>query len=130
MTRPTEGEIRAEPAGRRLDAWVAEYVTSWKAQRVMCDFNGIPWPDEVPHYSTDPAACAELKRHLWESGVFASIECETRIGTTLGPFVCVVLVPRNGDMDKLISSNEDIATDPIAAECVAWCRAALIAAKE
>lgn len=161
MTRPTEGEIRAEPAGRRLDAWVHMHVMGknaiWVAEEesviekndkspfgFTCNFGGAvftadrewlvnDWYDpdsdrEVPHYSADPTAYAELKRHLYASGEFARIECETCIGTTVGPFVCVVLVPRDGDMDKLISSNEDIATDPIAAECVAWCRAALIAA--
>lgn len=29
MNRPTPEEVRAEPAGRRLDAWVAEYVIKW-----------------------------------------------------------------------------------------------------
>lgn len=29
MELPTEAEVRAEPAGRRLDAWVAEIVMGW-----------------------------------------------------------------------------------------------------
>jgi|SRR6185503_70753 len=38
-TLPTEAEIRAMPAGRRLDAWVAEHVMGW----VVKDESSLYW---------------------------------------------------------------------------------------
>lgn len=73
-TRPTADEIRNEPAGRRLDVWVATLVMG-QTRSGECPL-GAPdcpgkytpqasrWPC-LPPYSTDIAAAWEVVLHLW-----------------------------------------------------------------
>lgn len=173
MTLPTADDVRSEPAGRRLDAWVAYHWFGWRwypdKRRGMYSFQpptvpksnelqigvwtqypwgpdvyGPPidgWPDKskwyddwdtsgrrwldhyhiesgFPRVSTDPAACAELRRHLWVSGRTYDVQVERKS-------VVATLWDEN-DMDVL-HHKEPIGTDPIAAECAAWAKVALLA---
>lgn len=147
-TRPTAAGVRAEPAGRRLDLWVLTVVYGYRfvpagewrpipaEQRDRSHWappEGKYWPhydagiDEsgyhvghpVPRYSTDPAACAELKRHLWAGGRYN--ECRVEVSRS---WVSVQLYPAEGDY---FIKEEPTGTDPVAAECLAWCRVALLA---
>lgn len=56
----TRDEILSEPAGPRLDAWVAEHVMGWTPTGLAKDFNGVPFPEPIPNYSTDIAAAWEV----------------------------------------------------------------------
>lgn len=138
MIRPTIDEVRAEPAGRRLDAWVAEMM-GWTEVKDRLWFDddrghkvvetdgyrpGSTVLDDVPHYSTCPAACAaacaELRRHLWVSGQVVLMRTTYHDGK-----VAVAAIVANGPGGEHV---EPIGIDPIVAECVAWCKVALIAA--
>ncbi len=121
MTRPTVDEVRAEPAGRRLDAWCEwlvfgheiELLSSWW----VCGSHGRIPPER---YSTDPAACAELRRHViadkrWQYVNVQHYRDRVVVGTVPEP-----------DVESWVEVEER-GTDPIAAECVAWCKVALLA---
>lgn len=63
-TRPTRAEILAEPPGRRLDGWVAEYVTKWAPSGMTLDMAGTPFPESLPEYSRDIAAAWGVVEYL------------------------------------------------------------------
>lgn len=84
----TRAEILALPAGRELDALVAEKVMGY-AGRVKWYGKGLPsacpvvdgaFPSAVPHYSTDPAADYAVFAHVREiwhaNGLLYSFFCE------------------------------------------------------
>ena len=124
MTRPTRDAVRAEPAGRRLDGWLHESmgkVVNWRYGHPFSDEVGLLGWNMVPAYSTDPAACAELRRHViadkrWQ---FAQVRLYAN-------HAAIALVP-DPDVESWVEVEER-GTDPIAAECVAWCKVALLAA--
>lgn len=58
--KPTRDEILAEPAGPRLNQWVAEYVTHWQPSGLARDMNGNPFPEPIPDYSGEIAASWEV----------------------------------------------------------------------
>jgi hypothetical protein len=137
MTRPTIEEVRAEPAGRRLNAWVECLVFGNELYRSRTsDYWLVQTIDAKNHrpvrvFSADPAACAELRRHLWASGLWLG-----KMGYGLNRVV-VELFGHDEHPDVPITETpyfvprtahaEPIGTDPIAAECVAWCKVALLA---
>ena len=129
MNRPSADDVRREPAGRQLDAWVAEYACGWSEVRGEYPFDqepdfrwrGVPpgWklPTPIPHYSTDPAASAELRRHLWASGRYDKIAVEYRTDR-------VRVFPTRNSMGPLV--DEPVTGDPVAAEMLAWAKAAVL----
>lgn len=74
--KPTREQILSEPAGPRLDAWVAEFVTKWEPTGLSRDMTGKPFPEPMPRYSQDIAAAIAVAEHLtgvvieqwWEDG--------------------------------------------------------------
>lgn len=139
MLNPTAESIRAMTAGPEMDALVAEHVMGCREKRrsnkrggwlydlvVPGDVNcvdfiepGACW-SACPRYSTDPAANAELKRHLWAKGVLAwSLSA-----------LCGAVILSITTVSVSTSHTEPIVTDPIAAEMLCWCKAALLAAIE
>lgn len=72
MFELTREMVLAEPAGARLDSLVAEHVTGWKPLGLAKDFDGNPFPESVPAYSTDIAAAWEVfcahKKKGWDIG--------------------------------------------------------------
>lgn len=73
-TRPTEDEIRAEPAGRRLDAWVHSIVVG----KIVYEQPDLDWLDhgEIPSYSTSWSAAGPLLESIeplgWRIDNYAS----------------------------------------------------------
>lgn len=118
----TEADVRSEPAGRRLDGWLHESmgkVVNWRHGHPFSDEVGLLGWNMVPAYSTDPAACAELRRRLWASGKYTSLETRFAHDT-----VTAFTARQYLDLRRHV---EPIGTDPIAAELVAWCKVALLA---
>ncbi len=58
--KPTRDEILAEPAGPRLNAWIAKYVTHWQPSGMARDISGNPFPEPMPDYSGEIAAAWEV----------------------------------------------------------------------
>jgi len=113
--KPTREQVAAEPAGRRLDGWVAEFVTGWGPSAIARDMNGVPFPEDVPHYSTDPGDAWAVVGHLarrWDVVLHA---CPRGHSCQLSD------VPRLGLIDY--RPREDAPAMPLAV-----CRAALLAA--
>jgi hypothetical protein len=142
MNRPTIDEVRDEPAGMRLDALVHEFIfgkrvpcihdkvtkVSPNSSLIRCDICGKSFGSTTsallwrwwPAYSTDPAACAELRRHViadrrWQYVNVQHYRDRVVVGTVPEP-----------DVESWVEVEEH-GTDPIAAECVAWAKVAIIA---
>jgi hypothetical protein len=142
MTRPTIDEVRAEPAGRRLDALVHEHIFGKRvscihdkatkvrpnSSLIRCDNCGKEFGSTThamavsawPAYSTDPAACAELRRHViadkrWQYVNVQHYRDRVVVGTVPEP-----------DVESWVEVEEH-GTDPIAAECLCWSKVALLA---
>ena len=132
MTLPPDDEVRDEPAGRRLDAWVEWLAFSREVWRNPISNEWRLGKDRrndvgmIRHYSTDTSACAELRRRLWEGGKYVEAMVATYYGTANGSDGVSVR------LDEMVGANqhyhrEPIGTDPIAAECCAWAKVAILA---
>lgn len=136
---PSQESIRSMKAGRELDIAVAELVIGCREKRKWkpnigewlydlvipggvnrIDFvePGACW-SACPAYSTDPAASAELRRHLTRH---LEADCRWRHGH---PATVTVSLPHRG---ATIDVTEPVTGDVVAAECAAWARVALLAA--
>lgn len=69
----TSDEILSEPAGKRLDAWVAEHVMGWRPLALSRDFDGNFFPEDAPNYSTDIAAAWQVVEKMRADGWHYSI---------------------------------------------------------
>jgi len=81
--------------------------------------------DRIPHYSTDPAAAADVKRWLWERGWETDSGWYDREGELTAE---VYYGRRGGATDEAEIIIAPITGDPIAAECLCLARVALAVA--
>lgn len=120
--------------GRELDAIVAVEVMAWMEFPYLMGGIGevaYSYPGgthvmdirPLPAYSSDPAACAEVERELWRMG--AALESRyvprSRRDGIAGRAVAVV----DGDNESEGRADISDGSDPIAARCLATCRAAV-----
>lgn len=112
---PAWGEI---PAGRALDAIVAERVMGWRRRKNQHPFSGTP-PGETndatgatPLFSTDIAAAWDVIARLMESHFMVSVTVSHEMG-----WWCVVYPP----------SGSAVETEYAESAPLAICRAALAA---
>jgi len=105
-------EILSEPAGPRLDAWIAN-VMGGKPLFLMRNFNGNPFPEGVPAYSTDIAAAFQVVEAMRAGGWHFTVG-----SVTVGPGACV-------DFFRL-DRNQEFSTTAESSP-LAICRAALLA---
>lgn len=76
----------------------------------------------VPAYSTDPAASAELRRHLVADRRWQEIQVRLYRDS-----VVLSLVPDpQTEPATFVEHTEPVTGDPVAAECAAWAKAAVL----
>lgn len=93
---------------RERDARIFRYVFNCTVLEML----------DPPHYSTDPAASAELKAALWKTGKYSSIV--TRIFTDFDlrrSMVEVSLFPLNWPEEKEFIYSIPLSDDPARDEC-------------
>lgn len=76
MEKPSREQILSEPAGERLDAWVAEFVMGWTPDKIENSSGDLVWsgyrmPNGAPNmpahrFSTDIARAWEVVEKLAE----------------------------------------------------------------
>lgn len=67
MQKPTEAEVRAEPAGARLNGWIAEVVMGWHAYTSTVYVPSECWQDAEGHIAF-PAARWRPSKHWADAG--------------------------------------------------------------
>jgi hypothetical protein len=117
---PSPADILTEPAGRKLDAWVATHVMAqpWQGGNPIPSYDGRwPWP---PPYSTDIAAAMQVAAELRRRGFVVRLELLQETAHCLATSAL-------GEPVSVHAVVYDHGNDFLAALCVAVCRAALLA---